>query len=320
MAATESRTGFRLPWSSEEKANGQRADEPQDADRPADAESAEAQGAEEAPIAEAVTSEPVQDAVSDSAEAPAPSPPTEAGQHEEASVHPTAAPTVPAPGKADAAPRKPTKFLADLTRAMQAAAEASRAATMEQFQAEAKTHIEQVHARSADEAAELRKGADEDIVDIRDWSKAELARIREETDRKITQRKADLDVELEEHAARIERKIEQVQARVAGFEVEMDRFFERLRNEDDPAEFAAMAENLPDPPPLDMFDESYTASIERAAAVEVAEPEPSVEDETPVAEATVEATADDTMLRRRPPRPATPSRPRPRRPKGPPAT
>ena len=38
MAATESRTGFRLPWSSEDKATGQRADAPQDADRPADAE------------------------------------------------------------------------------------------------------------------------------------------------------------------------------------------------------------------------------------------------------------------------------------------
>ena len=42
MAATESRTGFRLPWSTEEKATGQRADAPQDADRPSDAELAEA--------------------------------------------------------------------------------------------------------------------------------------------------------------------------------------------------------------------------------------------------------------------------------------
>ncbi|HSS35287.1 MAG TPA: hypothetical protein VLR93_03350, partial [Patescibacteria group bacterium] len=114
--------------------------------------------------------------------------------------------------KADGPSKKPTKFLADLTRAMQTAAEASRASTMEQFQTEAKAHVELVHARSADQAAELRKGADDDIVDIRDWSKAELARIREETDRKITQRKADLDVELEEHAAGIEKKIERVQS------------------------------------------------------------------------------------------------------------
>ena len=57
MAATESRTGFRLPWSSEDKANGQRADEPQDADRPADVEPTETHDAEEAPTAEAATSE-----------------------------------------------------------------------------------------------------------------------------------------------------------------------------------------------------------------------------------------------------------------------
>jgi hypothetical protein len=163
---------------------------------------------------------------------------------------------------------------------------------MEQFQAEAKVQVEQVHARSADEATELRKLADEDIVDIRDWSKAELARIREETDRKITQRKADLDLELEEHAARIERKAEQVTARVATFEAEMDRFFERLRNEDDPAEFAAMAENLPEPPPLDIFDDSsFTAT--RAAAVEVA-PEPAAEADPPAVGATAEAAIEGT--------------------------
>ncbi len=57
MAATESRTGFRLPWSTEEKANGQRADQPQDADRPADAERSDAssEAPAEAPV-EAVTS------------------------------------------------------------------------------------------------------------------------------------------------------------------------------------------------------------------------------------------------------------------------
>jgi hypothetical protein len=293
MAATESRTGFRLPWSTEDKANGQRADEPQDADSPADVESTETHEAEGAPTAEAATAEPAQDASSASADHPEPGPPTNTGNHEEASVHPTAATTVSDPRKADSARQKPTKFLADLTRAMQAAAEASRAATMEQFQAEAKTHIEQVHLRSADEATELRKGADEDIVDIRDWSKSELARIREDTDRKITQRKADLDVELEEHAARIEKKAELVQARVASFEAEMDRFFERLRNEDDPAEFAAMAENLPEPPSLDLFDDSDFATTTRAAAVETAI-EPVAEESTPVAEATAGGTTENT--------------------------
>ena len=57
MAATESRTGFRLPWSSEDKANGQRGDEPQDADQPADVESTESHDAGEAPTADAAVAE-----------------------------------------------------------------------------------------------------------------------------------------------------------------------------------------------------------------------------------------------------------------------
>jgi hypothetical protein len=300
MAATESRTGFRLPWSTEEKATGQRADAPQDADRPSDAERSEASA--EAPT-ESVVEAPTPDTTAEPAAAePAPEPlPTGAVEFEEVSVQPTATPeaTIRPQG---AAPKKPTKFLADLTRAMQAAAEASRASTLEQFQGEAKSHIEQVHARSADEAAELRKTADDDIVTIRDWSKAELARIREETERKITTRKSDLDVELEEHAARIEREIERVQTRVAGFEAEMDKFFQRLLTEDDPAEFAAMAENLPEPPPFDFDhdDDWYTptaVSVETVAEVETVAVETVAEVETVAVEtvAEVETVAVETV-------------------------
>ena len=204
MAATESRTGFRLPWSTEDKATGQREDAPSDADRPSDVAEAPT---DEAATAEAATPDatvpsadasPVTEPTEPTTEANEPS--TQAVVTEEAAVHPTVTHGVPA-RSTDAPAKKPSKFLADLTRAMQGAAEASRAATLEQFQAEAKTHIEEVQARSADGATELRKTADDDIVTIRDWSKAELARIREETDRKITTRKADLETELEEHAA-----------------------------------------------------------------------------------------------------------------------
>ncbi len=286
MAATESRTGFRLPWSTEDKTTGQREDAPSDADRPSDdaaAATAEAATAE-ATTAEAATAEaPAADVTEASADvsadtAPVTSPdtdpghadpPTPAAVTEEASVHPTATYGVQGRSK-DAPPKKPSKFMADLTRAMQAAAESSRVSTLEQFQAEAKAHIEEVHARSADEATELRKTADDDIVTIREWSKAELARVREETDRKITTRKSDLEAELEDHAARIERRIERLQTRVAGFESEMEHFFEKLLNEDDPAEFAALAENLPEPPPFD-FDnldhETTTAAANGSAAV-----------------------------------------------------
>ena len=293
MAATESRTGFRLPWSTEDKTTGQREDAPSDADRPSDdASAANAEGAPagaataDATIADttiADAAEPSADASADATPVTSPNTdpehaesPTAAVVTEEASVHPTATHGVQGRSK-DAPPKKPSKFMADLTRAMQAAAESSRASTLEQFQAEAKTHIEEVHARSADEATELRKTADDDIVTIREWSKAELARVREETDRKITTRKTDLEVELEEHAARIERRIERLQARVAGFETEMERFFEKLLNEDDPAEFAALAENLPEPPPFDFEDldngDRGTATAAADGPLAVTEPE-----------------------------------------------
>lgn len=276
MAATESRTGFRLPWSTEDKATGQREDAPSDADRPSDVAEAPT---DEAATAEAATPDatvpsadasPVTEPTEPTTEANEPS--TQAVVTEEAAVHPTVTHGVPA-RSTDAPAKKPSKFLADLTRAMQGAAEASRAATLEQFQAEAKTHIEEVQARSADGATELRKTADDDIVTIRDWSKAELSRIREETDRKITTRKADLETELEEHAAQIERRVERVQARVAAFENEMAHFFEKLLSEDDPAEFAAMAENLPEPPPFDFEDGSADAGESYARTTWVTEPE-----------------------------------------------
>src|SRR6185503_1546046 len=45
-----------------------------------------------------------------------------------------------------------------------------------------------------------------------------------------------------------EREIEAVQATVSGFEADMAAFFERLLAEEDPTQFATMAERLPEPP------------------------------------------------------------------------
>jgi hypothetical protein len=246
MATTEPRTGFRLPWSSDDKAAARHADDQHDADpSPADAEAT----SDSASAAEAETigfSEHPDDTL-----APPPNDAPEPG----AEGTPVLTATYAEPtGPSVAAPRKPTKFLADLTRAMQAAAEAARASNLEQLQAEAKDHIERVHARSAAAAADLRKHADGDVIGIREWSKAATARIREETELKIADRKSSLERELEAQAAQIERELERVQSRVSAYEAEMARFFERLLQEDDPAEIAALAENLPEPPPFDADD------------------------------------------------------------------
>ena len=261
MAQTDSRAGFRLPWSSErstaESTDAQEADFDQDTSNAwPTTDQAEPAVDEVHPTHTDAETEPAAFADAD------PEPPRAA----------------PEPPRQPA--RKPSTFLADLTKAMQAAAEEARNASLSQFQAEAKGHVEQIHERSGEEAASLRNRADVDIEAIREWSKAEIARIREETETRITARKGRLETEIESHAAQIEREIERVHGRVGAFEQEMADFFERLLAEDDPTRFATMAERLPEPPPFESMgaETGYTG------------PEAVVAEE-PVAEAPAEALA-----------------------------
>jgi hypothetical protein len=248
MATTDAKAGFRLPWSSDRSATDETDNENQ--------QNAEATAEPTAEPTDQATVDGWPTAEAETQHVTEPTEATEASQaaQGEASVD------VDYAGVADAEPvtaepsprypsgRKPSKFLADLTRAMQTAAEESRALALSQLQGEAKSHIEQIHARSSTEAADLRRAADDDVAAVREWSKSEIARIREETETKISGRKARLETEIEHHAAVIEREIEAVQSTVAGFEADMATFFERLLAEEDPTQFATMAERLPEPP------------------------------------------------------------------------
>jgi hypothetical protein len=161
---------------------------------------------------------------------------------------PVMAPTTAA---ASAAARKPARFVTELVRAMRSELEKHRETTLEQFRVDAKAHVETVHGRSAEEVAELRRMAEDDIAGIKEWSKAEIARIRAESDERMEGRKSELEAHLEEHAALIEREIEKVQARVLAYEQEVDAFFKSLDGIDDPAAFAAAAQQVPEPPSLE---------------------------------------------------------------------
>ena len=98
--------------------------------------------------------------------------------------------------------RKPNKFMADLTRAMQVAAESARGGHARALQRRGEgAHREPSTPAPPTEATELRKRADDDIAGIREWSKKEIARIREETDERIAHRKEKLEREIEAHAA-----------------------------------------------------------------------------------------------------------------------
>lgn len=216
--ATDTRPGFRLPW-------GTSAGEPDDqsvAGVAPDAEEAE---------------EPTMIETGETADSSAISEP----------------PSVPDVAGAEAAPpstRRATKFLAELSRAMQAAVENARQETMARFEVEAKTVVDEIHAGATNEAADIRSKADEDVAAIRDWSKTEIARIREGTESRIAARKSALDGELVEHAKNIEARTAGVSAVVGTYEAELAAFFERLNAEEDPTRIATMAETMPEPPSL----------------------------------------------------------------------
>ncbi|HEY8199441.1 MAG TPA: hypothetical protein VIF44_06680 [Candidatus Limnocylindrales bacterium] len=161
------------------------------------------------------------------------------------------------------AARPPSRLLADLVRAMRSTAEESRSSLVESMRTEGTGSVERIHARSAEEVDGLRRVADEDIASIKDWSKAEIARIRAETEERIAERKQELELSLEGHAALIEREIEHVQARIVEYEAQMDAFFVRLEEIDDPSEFGSVAAEMPEPPSLE--EASATA---RAAALD----------------------------------------------------
>ena len=310
MATTDAKAGFRLPWSSDRSStDAANSDEPETAD---------------------ATAQPIEHTSTDGWPTNGTAPQDVSGQIEspEATDESTDTDTDPT-AEAEAEPsmvetehatdsvaerfhsgKKPSKFLADLTKAMQTAAEDARSLALSQLQADAKTHIEQIHARSSSEAADLRRVADDDVASVREWSKAEIARIREETEAKISERKTRLETEVEQHAAVIEREIEAVQATVSGFEADMAAFFERLLAEEDPTQFATMAERLPEPPSFEglvlapvapeaetvadeaVTDEAVTEATEAVEATDSSEEMGTAETDAPVGEAEVELIGD----------------------------
>jgi len=276
MSQTDTRPGFRLPWTAERSDSGQPGETPGDAPTP--------------DAAMEQTGEPVAETTTAPADEPVAVDPTPAEEHVTPDMTDATAIT---------AARRPTKFMADLSRAMQTAAEASRDETMTRFAADAKVAVEEIRTGSADEAASLRRRADDDVAAVREWSKAEIARIREETDARIVARKAALDGEMDAFAAIVEARVERVNSTVTEYEAEMADFFERLLAEQDPTRIATMAQAMPDPPDLSAIAATVTEVAPRPvpAPESPAEPDAELAPETVVegeAEPVAEATVDET--------------------------
>jgi hypothetical protein len=216
MAQTDTRPGFKLPWMPERS----------DSDQPAPETAAETTVTDGPARAEELVTPDMIDTT----------------------APPSTTSTTDAPDAAGA--RRPTKFMAELSRAMQVAAESSRDETIARLTAEAKAVVEEINAASTVESAALRRRADDDVAAVREWSKGEIARIREETEGRIALRKTALDGEIDAHALVVEARVERIGATIAGYEARMVAFFERLKGEEDPTRIATMAETMPDPPDL----------------------------------------------------------------------
>jgi hypothetical protein len=306
MAQTDTRPGFRLPWSSDrtdadaatpptgtDEAAAEATDVAVDPTTTTDIEAtAEAVAEDMTATADAIVGTAGHDTTDASTEVAAEAWPHVETAGDSATVTESAVSAVPEPVAAPAT-KKPNKLMADLSRAMQAAAEAARSETMERFTADAKSATERVHAVAAEESAELRRVADEDVSGIRDWSKAEIARIREETENRISGRKGDLERQLEQHAGTIESRIERVNAFVAAFEAEMAAFFERLSAETDPARLAAMAEQLPEAPSLDLAELDAAVLIGASTRTETTSTQPEAVAATSETTEATAVTADD---------------------------
>ncbi len=265
MSTTDTRSGFRLPWSSDrsrddgtpdDAASAEGASAEVDATSPADDAASMVSDGSEAGPDEAWPDIDVGARLHDNSVEASMSPP--ASPEPAPMPHPAAAPT-PA---AVATPKKPSKLMGDLVAAMRATAEVAREQAQSQLDADARQVMDDIRKGSADGVAALRERSDEDIARIREWSKAEIARVREETDRKVSERKASLEQETAAHAADIERRVGLVQAAVAAYEADMTAFFERLLGENDPARLATMAESMPEPPSMTAFAEGDAPAAE----------------------------------------------------------
>ena len=281
MSTTDQRTGFRLPWSADSRTR----DGESDAENPDATDEAEFDASEGSPIAEDAA-EGADGSASDMSWPEVDRRVRQMGRRavdraDAALAEITAGATMPST-------RRTNALMAGLSKAMHAAAESARVETLERLAADAAERTEAIKAASAEEAAAIKQAAEDDVAAVREWSKAELARVREETEARISTRREALEHETKAHAAKVEARTERVQRIVATFEAAMAEFFETLLAETDPARVALLAEQLPEPPSLEIDDELESAYEAFEAATEGNAAEATSQ--------TIEAAAEDSLI------------------------
>ncbi len=143
-------------------------------------------------------------------------------------------------------------FLAEIARAMQAAAAQERERIHAGLGEEESSQIEKVHVRATAEAAALRQGADDDMRLVDSWCEEQIRQIHLEASRRIDDRRRELEQSVTQHGSLIETEVESVHGAVRDYRDSLDAFFARMAQEGDPSAIAGLAGTLPDPPDLDV--------------------------------------------------------------------
>jgi len=184
--------------------------------------------------------------------------------------------TAPQPDNA----RLPSRFQADLMRAIFDATRDECVSVVEQTRADGALAVESIRQRGTDEATVLGQQAEDDSVAAGEWLRLETARLNEEHERRIAQRRDALAMELEAHDAQIVRQVETTQGRLSDFEVRMKAFVSQLADAPDPAALLALAQEIPSAPTPDDL-RAPVGPLTRVAGAVVIPGEPDVEAAVP---------------------------------------
>jgi hypothetical protein len=261
MSANQRRPGFRLPWVASEGGNPADAPdqptEPQNDATKTDASASDDGGTAPETVTEQEPAAPVTSAADTPSEDEAPDIADEAQSADESTGS--------------------SAFLIELVAAMRRVAEQARESGLSELKGRADELVSRAQTASEERATELRARADADVAEVGEWAKAEADRIREEAERRVAERRTKLDEELAAETRRAEQESKALRIRVAEYERQLEGYYTRLTQIDDPAAFAAAAKRIPQPPQL-----GEAGGGEETPAAEPADAEPA-EDSTAAA-------------------------------------
>jgi hypothetical protein len=147
--------------------------------------------------------------------------------------------------------RLPSRFTADLMRAILDATRAACMAVVEQTRTDADGIVDSIRQTAGDDETDIERRAALDLASIEEWTRAAQSRITEEGERRSTSRQESMAREIESSRERAERSVATTRARVVEFEVQVRAFVEELAEAPDPANLVARAQQIPAPPSLD---------------------------------------------------------------------